>query len=456
MVDQPKKTKKPRTSVELFAGGGGLAMAVHQAGFRPLLFNEFNKRACETLVASARKTLGVDGIERAEDTKPEPPRPGRPAPLYPGDVRDLDMTAFQGKVDVLAGGPPCQPFSAGGVAKGDEDKRNMFPAMFKAVREIRPKAVICENVRGLRRPSFADYFQYIQNELTLPFEKRDDEVSWESHNEHLKGIIGGLSENDTDPDHYKVVMVPVNAADYGVPQIRNRIVLVAFRADIPVDIEAFEKYVNTPQFSDTALWRSMLDEDGPYWRRHSDVPPQAKERARAWARAKLPKPTKEEDPKIRPWRTLRDAIQGYGTDAKLPALPPVELSRLDEKFDFGKGIDVVDHIGWPGARIYQGHTPNELDKPAKTVKAGVHGVPGGESVVLLDSGYADRASPDGWTHHHRYMTVREAARVMTFPDEWLGSGPRGEQMRQLGNAVPVVMGEFFANAVADALSAAGH
>ncbi|SCG09616.1 DNA (cytosine-5)-methyltransferase 1 [Streptomyces sp. Ncost-T6T-2b] len=63
----------------------------------------------------------------------------------------------------------------------------MFPAMFKAVREIRPKAVICENVRGLRRPSFADYFQYIQNELTLPFEKRDDEVSWESHDEHREG-----------------------------------------------------------------------------------------------------------------------------------------------------------------------------------------------------------------------------------------------------------------------------
>ncbi|MEV0911065.1 DNA cytosine methyltransferase [Streptomyces hokutonensis] len=190
-------------------------------------------------------------------------------------------------------------------------------------------------------------------------------------------------------------MVPVNAADYGVPQIRNRIVLVAFRADIPVDIAAFEKYVNTPQFSDTALWRSMLDEDGPYWRRHSDVSARARERARAWARAKLPKPTKEEDPKIKPWRTLRDAIQGYGTDAELPALPPVDLSRLDEKFDFGKEIGVVDHIGWPGARIYQGHTPNELDKPAKTVKAGVHGVPGGESVVLLPATRTARHRMDG-------------------------------------------------------------
>lgn len=422
-------------------------MAVHQAGFRPLLFNEFNNRACETLVASARKTLGVDGLLRAEGTRPEPPEPGRPAPLYPGDVRDLDMSALEGKVDVLAGGPPCQPFSAGGVAKGDEDKRNMFPAMFKAVREIRPKAVICENVLGLLRPSFADYFQYIQNELRLPFEKRDSEARWQDHDSHLAGILGKLSDEDSDPDHYKVVVVQVNAADYGVPQVRNRIVIVAFRADLSVDVPAFEKYVTEQRFSEAALFRSMRD--GTYWDRH-DVPGHVRDRVRA----RLPKVIKEDD--CYPWRTLRDAVMGHGTDDELPALPKIDLSRLREKFDFGKEIGVVDHIGWPGARIYKGHTPNELDRPAKTVKAGVHGVPGGESVMLLDDRVRDRESPDGWRYLHRYMTVREAARVMTFPDEWLGAGPRGEQMRQLGNAVPVVLGEFFANAVADALSAAGH
>ncbi|MCP2313084.1 DNA cytosine methyltransferase [Kitasatospora paracochleata] len=364
-------------------------------------------------------------------------------------MRDLDMSALEGKVDVLAGGPPCQPFSAGGVAKGDEDKRNMFPAMFKAVREIRPKAVICENVRGLLRPSFADYFKYIQNELRLPFEKRDNEARWQDHDAHLSGILRGLSPEDSDPDHYKVVMVPVNAANYGVPQVRNRVVIVAFRADLGVDIEAFTKYVETPKFSEDALWRSMRDEDGPYWQRHQ-VPGHVRDRVRA----NLPKKIKEDD--YLPWRTLRDAIAGFGTDAELPALPEVDLSRLEEKHDFGKKVGIVDHIGWPGARIYKGHTPNELDRPAKTVKAGVHGVPGGESVMLLDERFRDPGAPDGWTYRHRYMTVRETARVMTFPDEWLGSGPRGEQMRQLGNAVPVVLGEFFANAVADALAAAGH
>ncbi|OKJ22421.1 cytosine methyltransferase [Streptomyces sp. CB00316] len=450
MVDLPEEAKKPRTSVELFAGGGGLAMAVHQAGFRPLLFNEFNNRACETLISSARKTLGVDGLKRTEEKNPQPPKPGQPAPLYPGDVRDLDLSAFQGEVDVLAGGPPCQPFSAGGVAKGDEDKRNMFPAMFKAVQEMRPKVVICENVRGLLRPSFVDYFQYIQNELSLPFEKRDDEVKWQDHNAHLTRILDQLSDDDSNPDHYRVVMVPVNAASYGVPQVRNRVVIVAFRADLGVDVDGFEKYVKTERFSEAALFRSMRDEDGPYWKRHPTVEDHVRDRVRA----RLPKVIKEDD--CQPWRTMRDAIQGYGTDVKLPALPPVDRNRLSEKFDFGEEIGAVGHVGWPGARIYKGHTPNELDRPAKTVKAGVHGVPGGESVMLLDERVRDVSAPGGFTYLHRYMTVRETARVMTFPDEWHGSGPRGEQMRQLGNAVPVALGEFFAKAVSDALAAAGH
>jgi DNA (cytosine-5)-methyltransferase 1 len=73
------------------------------------------------------------------------------------------------------------------------------------------------------------------------------------------------------------------------------------------------------------------------------------------------------------------------------------------------------------------------------VKAGVHGVPGGESVLLRDDGSI------------RYLTVREVARIMTFPDDWTLVGPRGEQMRQLGNAVPVELAHAIANSVAGAM-----
>jgi DNA (cytosine-5)-methyltransferase 1 len=138
-----------------------------------------------------------------------------------------------------------------------------------------------------------------------------------------------------------------------------------------------------------------------------------------------------------PWRTLRDALAGIDGQRPLPAVPPAYLDRK-ERFLGG----FTDHVGWPDARIYPGHTPNELDRPAKTVKAGVHGVPGGESVILLDDGGC------------RYMTVRETARVMTFPDDWKLEGPRGEKMRQLGNAVPVLLGEVFARAVATVLDEA--
>ncbi|MGW7208692.1 DNA cytosine methyltransferase [Streptomyces sp. NPDC054837] len=454
MVEQRGHELAGRTSVELFAGGGGLAMGVHHAGFRPLLFNEFNNRACDTLEASAMRTLGRDGIVRTAETKPEPPGEGEPAPLFPGDVRDLDLTAFHGKVDVLAGGPPCQPFSAGGVAKGDEDKRNMFPAMFSAIRQIQPKAVICENVRGLLRPSFESYFEYIKRELTLPFVERDDEMPWQEHDEELTKLIRGGGGGAAD-QRYVVRHIPVNAANYGVPQIRHRVILVAFREDLDVDMDSFVEDVTRIRFSDEALLRTMRDEDSSYWVRHKETVP---EHVRDAVRARLPKgignETENEERGVKPWRTLRDAIHGYGTDERLPALPKIDLEKLDRKTE--QAGSITDHIGWPDARIYKGHTPNDLDRPAKTVKAGVHGVPGGESVMLLDDQVPDASAEGGWRRLHRYMTVRETARVMTFPDEWHGAGPRGEKMRQLGNAVPVVLAEFFAKKVAAALASVGH
>ncbi|MFE6268805.1 DNA cytosine methyltransferase [Streptomyces goshikiensis] len=432
MSEQVKANRKVRTSVELFAGGGGLAMAVHRAGFHPLLVNEFAKRACETL-----RDNGAAQRDKDDTTLPKPgkARPGQRAagwPLVEGDIREIPSFTFlkDAEVDILAGGPPCQPFSLGGAHKGTEDDRNMFPEMFRAIREMRPKAVICENVRGLLRPSFRPYFDYILREMQLPFVQRAKGATWDEHDEVLQKT---LADDSTDPsEQYIVTAMPVNAANFGVPQIRQRVIIVAFRADLDVK---WDDHKPRRTHSDASLLQSMYD--GSYWKRHG-----VEDEVRDRFMANLPPQPLPVDPDLllKPWRTLRDAIAGIDENEGV-SLPPLTVEDVAHK----RQVDgIADHIGWPGARTYAGHTPNLLDRPAKTVKAGVHGVPGGESVMQLDdltfggSGY-------------RYMTVRETARVMTFPDDWTLAGPRGEKMRQLGNAVPVKLGEVFAKAVAAAL-----
>ena len=388
------------SSVELFSGGGGLALAMHRAGFAHLLVNELERRPCETLLAntSAGRAAGrAAGLAAGW-------------PLVPGDVRAVDFSELTGRVDVVAGGVPCQPWSLGGAHRGWEDPRNLWPELFRCVRETRPKAVLAENVRGLLRPSFQPYYSYILRELALPFERRVDGEDWRDHDRRL---AKSLDRDRADPaERYDVWCLPVNAADYGVPQIRQRVFVIAFRRDLGLT----DWLPPTPTHAESALLADQVS--GEYWERHGVPFALRTNIQRAAPRIGTP---------LAPWRTVRDAIAD---------LPEPFQDRVEHP-------DWLHHYGWPGARVYRGHTPNELDRPAKTVKAGVHGVPGGESVLRRDDGSV------------RYLTVREVARIMTFPDNWWLAGPRGEQMRQLGNAVPVTLGEAMATAVHAALAGRG-
>jgi DNA (cytosine-5)-methyltransferase 1 len=112
---------------------------------------------------------------------------------------------------------------------------------------------------------------------------------------------------------------------------------------------------------------------------------------------------------LTPWQTVRDALHN---------LP-------DPRSNHG----IKDHIFHDGARIYPGHTGSILDAPAKTIKAGDHGVPGGENMIRFSDGTV------------RYLTVLEAKRLQTFPDDFAIKGVWGEAMRQIGNAVPVLLAE---------------
>jgi DNA (cytosine-5)-methyltransferase 1 len=392
------------TSVELFTGGGGLALAMHQAGFRHLLAVEIERRACATL----RENKAVS-YDPGADT---PMGLADPWPLDDRDIHYVDFTPWNGLVDVVAGGVPCQPWSMGGAHRGYEDKRNLWPQLFRCVRETRPRAIVAENVKGLLRLSFKEYYEYILRELAAPFEERVDGEDWRDHDRRL---AKALADRRADPGRrYDVKYMLVNAADYGVPQIRPRVFVVAFRRDLGLADWRFP----APTHSENALLRDQAS--GQYWERH-EISPRPGPRL-----ADLP----PADGTL-PWRTVRDALADL----------PEPLEPLEAKLEYPGW---VHHVGWPGAREYPGHTPNDLDRPAKTVKAGVHGVPGGETVLRLDDGSI------------RYMTVREVARIMTFPDTWRLAGPRGEQMRQLGNAVPVLLGKVMASAVADVLSQAAE
>lgn len=398
-VKRAKTTTEVGTSIELFTGGGGLAYAMHEAGFRHLLAVELERRACATLRANAATTYSAMRVE---------PRGLRAKwPLIEGDIHAVDFAPWEGKVDVVAGGVPCQPWSLGGVHKGYDDSRNLWPELFRTIRETRPRAIIAENVKGLLRPSFKPYYDYILRELEAPFERRVDGEDWRDHD---KRLVKALRSNKADlTERYDVKKALVNAADYGVPQTRWRVIVVAFRKDLGLVDWEFPPTTH----SETALWHAQAN--GEYWDR-VERPPRED-----LLPAKLPLADGK-----KPWRTLRQATW---------ELPEPLGDRVEHP-------DWLHHYGWPGAREYPGHSPNDLDRPAKTVKAGVHGVPGGESVMRLDDDSI------------RYMTVRETARVMTFPDHWELTGPRGEQMRQLGNAVPVDLGRTIADSVATALGRA--
>ena len=376
----------PLTSLELFSGGGGLALGTEAAGFEHLALVEFNKHAVATV------------------------KRNRPAwPTHELDVRKFDYMSYVERVDLIAAGAPCQPFSLGGRHLGDQDERNMFPEVFRAVRAVRPKAVLLENVKGLARESFRPYLDYIVLQLQLPWLEARKGESWERHKQRLVKAVSRLE--DADPEQsYDASVHPVNCADFGVPQRRMRVMMVAVRRDLRV------KWTwPTPTHSEDALLFAKWV-DGSYWREHRvrrQALPETLRRRVESLRA-------QDRPTTEPWRTLREALKG-----------------LPSPKDGVPARGIPNHVGIPGARLYEGHDGSELDSPSKTIKAGVHGVPGGESIVILDDG------------SHRYLTVRESARVQTFPDAYEFVGCRGEAMRQIGNAVPVLVAQMMAERIRD-------
>ena len=184
--------RRPLTCVEICAGAGGQALGLAMAGFVHVALVEYEQEYCNVLKAN-RPDWNV----------------------ICADVHKFDGHPYEG-VDLLAGGVPCPPFSVAGKQLGKDDERDLFPEAIRLIREIRPRAVMLENVRGFLDSGFEEYRDHIFTEIKK---------------------LGYVT-------HIKLL----NASDYGVPQLRPRVVIVGIRKD---QAGAFEYPQEHPRESPT-------------------------------------------------------------------------------------------------------------------------------------------------------------------------------------------------------------
>lgn len=316
------------TSVELFAGAGGLALGMHLAGFKHVLLNEMDAQACQTLRVNHPEWNVLEG-----------------------DIHTIDFTPLRDKVDFLSGGFPCQAFSYAGKKGGLNDTRGtLFFEMARAVNEIRPKVFMGENVKGLL-----------------------------SHDEGrtlsvIRSAIKELGYTLIEPQVLKAIM-------YQVPQKRERLILVAIRNDIADNVKFYwpSPYHRIMTLRDAFLKGELYKTDVP--KSEGQTYPEKKRRVLAMV------------PEGGDWRNL-----------------PIEEQKayMGGSFYLGGGKTGM------ARRL-------SMDEPSLTL------------TCAPAQKQTERCHPT----ETRPLTVREYARIQTFPDEWKFMGKMADQYKQIGNAVPV-------------------
>ena len=316
------------TSIELFAGGGGLALGMEKAGFKHVLLNEFDKDACETL------------------------RTNRPDwNVVEGDIHNIDFSDFRDKVDFLSGGFPCQAFSYAGTKGGFNDTRGtLFFELARAVKEVNPKVFMGENVRGLYTHDGGKTLRVIRN------------------------VIKELGYTLVEPRVLKAIL-------YQVPQKRERLILIAIRNDIAkkVKFEWPSPYKRVVNLRD-AFYKGILYD--------CDVPESAGQKY----------PERK--------RQIMEMVPMGGNWKDLPE--DIQKEYMKGSFRLGGGKTGI------ARRL-------SLDEPSLTLTC---------APAMKQT---ERCHPI----ETRPLSVREYARIQTFPDEWEFNGNLTAQYKQIGNAVPV-------------------
>lgn len=332
--------------IELFAGGGGLALGIEKAGFNTIGLVEFDKSASETLKLN-RPTWNVIHDDIA-------------------NISPLDLESYfgiaKGELDLLSGGAPCQAFSYAGKRLGLEDTRGtLFYHYAVFLKKLQPKMFLFENVRGL---------------LT-----------------HDKGRTHDTILNVFENEGYVIKEKILNAWDYGVPQKRERLIMVGIRKDLAnyVEFEFPEKHKYKPILKDILL----------------DCPPSPGAQYSDYKRSIF-----ELVPPGGYWRDIPENI------AK---------EYMKSTWDMGGGrTGILRRMS--------------LDEPSLTV------------LTSPSQKQTERCHP----LEARPFNIRESARCQSFPDEWEFAGAMGQQYKQIGNAVPVNLAFEVARSIKHTLDKIGE
>lgn len=390
--------------IDLFAGCGGLSEGFYKQEFKALTHVEIDHFACETL-KTRMKYYGYNDVENS---------------VLELDITSKDVISKISKVvgkkdvDLIIGGPPCQSFSTLGRAKdGDgmvNDPRNfLFESYIKVLDKFKPKFFVFENVTGL--------------------------LSAKINGEHIvTKILKELGKN------YKVVSKPnsmvLNSADYGVPQIRKRVIIIGVRKDIDVSPEYIYGSIKKTHCDSSEIGTNKLKKYVTVKEAISELP-KLKPGEGQKSISFNPKDDNDFLKHIRPNSKYELLDHVSRTHNDLDVKRYVAMSK--NKWDFSELLEKSPDLNHPKARVFNNsYVVQHWDSPSKTIIA--HLYKDGNQFIHPDY------------KQGRTLTPREAARLQSFPDDFVFEGSKTQQFKQIGNAVPPLFAEAIAKSIKQILN----
>lgn len=392
--------------IDLFAGCGGLSEGFYREGFNALLHLEIDKTACETLKTRMRhynysEEEIVDAVMCDDITRE-------------GVIDDMDARIGWKNVDVIIGGPPCQAFSTVGRAQDphsmNNDPRNyLFENYINVLNHYKPKIFIFENVKGIltAKPKGMRIFPIIISRMRETYNVVDD------------------------PN-----ILLLNSVNYGVPQLRERVIIIGIRKDVNINIEDIYKMIKKTNYAPDENEKKGLKRYYTVRDAISDLP-------------KLLPGEGKESIEFQCGRTNEylSLLNKTTTTTVLNHSARKHNDKDRERYKILsknnwqlKDLQIVrpDLIHHNPKHFGNRYTVQSYDKPGKTVVAHLY----------KDGNLFIHPDPS----QERTFTVREAARIQSFPDDFKFEGSRTEQFKQVGNAVPPLLAWACAKAIKTALN----